>query len=160
MWTICALRELNPHQWSLTKQSSLKGWKMMPNTCQTSWSQRGWCNKPTKWQFQSIFHTENFNALKCNESTEVDRRTLLHLHSGTLWSTNSDTHQVVEEQDKSSDIEQQPPFGDRKKSNIQPHNRGWGLQNQQEHHIILTKYEAVHPTAVSKNNSSSGMLII
>ena len=63
------------------------------------------------------------------------------------------------EQDKSSDIEQQPPFGDRKISNIQPQNRGGGLQNQQEHHIILTKYEAVHPTAVSENNSSSGMLI-
>ena len=30
----------------------------------------------------------------------------------------------VEEQDKSSDIEQQPPFGDRKISNIQPQNRG------------------------------------
>ena len=29
-----------------------------------------------------------------------------------------------------------------------------------EHHIILTKYEAVHPTAVSENNSSSGMLIM
>ena len=28
------------------------------------------------------------------------------------------------EQDKSSDIEQQPPFGDRKISNIQPQNRG------------------------------------
>ena len=65
------------------------------------------------------------------------------------------------EQDKSSDIEQQPPFGDRKISNIQPQIRwGGGLQNQQEHHIILTKYEAVHPTAVSENNSSSGMLII
>ena len=32
--------------------------------------------------------------------------------------------------------------------------------NQREHHIILTKYEAVHPTAVSENYSSSGMLII
>ena len=51
----------------------------------------------------------------------------------------------LQEQDKSSDIEQQPPFGDRKISNIQPQNRG--VQNQQEHHIILTKYEAVHPTA-------------
>ena len=66
----------------------------------------------------------------------------------------------VQEQDKSSNIEQQPPFGDREKSNIQSQNRGGGLQNQQEHHIILTKYEAVHPTAVSENNSSSGMLII
>ena len=32
------------------------------------------------------------------------------------------------EQDKSSDIEQQPPFGDRKISNIQPQNRGGGVK--------------------------------
>ena len=32
----------------------------------------------------------------------------------------------LKEQDKSSDIEQQPPFGDRKISNIQPQNRGGG----------------------------------
>ena len=31
-----------------------------------------------------------------------------------------------QEQDKSSDIEQQPPFDDRKISNIQPRNRGGG----------------------------------
>ena len=32
------------------------------------------------------------------ESTEVERRTWLHVHvpSGKLWSTSSDTHQVVE----------------------------------------------------------------
>ena len=34
----------------------------------------------------------------------------------------------IQEQDKSSDIEQQPPFGDRKISNVQPQNRGW-VQN-------------------------------
>ena len=28
--------------------------------------------------------------------TEVDRRTKLHVSSGTHWSTSSDTHQVVE----------------------------------------------------------------
>ena len=33
-----------------------------------------------------------------------------------------------QEQDKSSDIEQQPPFGDRKISNIQPQNRGGGFK--------------------------------
>ena len=32
---------------------------------------------------------------------------------------------------------------------------GLGLQNQREHNFILTKYEAVHPTDVSENNSSS-----
>ena len=30
------------------------------------------------------------------ESTEVDRRTWLHVPSGTHWSTSSDTHQGVE----------------------------------------------------------------
>ena len=35
-----------------------------------------------------------------------------------------------------------------------------GVQNQWEHYIILTKYEAVHPTGVSENNSSLGRLII
>ena len=29
------------------------------------------------------------------ESTEIDRRTWLHVPSGTPWSTSSDTHKVV-----------------------------------------------------------------
>ena len=33
-------------------------------------------------------------------------------------------------------------------------------ENQREHHIILTKYDAVPPMDVSKNNLSPGMLII
>ena len=36
------------------------------------------------------------------ESTEVDRRTWLHVPSGTHWSTSSDTHQVVDIQIKTS----------------------------------------------------------
>ena len=39
---------------------------------------------------------DNFDALKRYESTEVDRRTWLHVPSGTPLSTISDTHQVVE----------------------------------------------------------------
>ena len=30
------------------------------------------------------------------ESTEVERKTWLHVPQGKLWSTSSDTHQVVE----------------------------------------------------------------
>ena len=30
------------------------------------------------------------------ESTEVDRRTWLYVHSETHWSTSNDTHQMVE----------------------------------------------------------------
>ena len=48
------------------------------------------------------FNAENFDALKRYESTEVDRRTWLHVASGTLWSTSSDIHQVVE--DKKEEI--------------------------------------------------------
>ena len=36
------------------------------------------------------------------ESTEVDRRTCLHVPSGTHWYTSSDTHQVVEIQIETS----------------------------------------------------------
>ena len=36
------------------------------------------------------------------ESTEIDRRTWLHVPSGTHWSTSSDTHQVVEIQIETS----------------------------------------------------------
>ena len=42
------------------------------------------------------FFTGNFDALKRYESTEVDRRTWLHVSTETHWSTSSDTHQVVE----------------------------------------------------------------
>ena len=39
---------------------------------------------------------ENFDALKCYESTEVDRRTWLHVPAGTHWSTSIDAHQVID----------------------------------------------------------------
>ena len=68
----------------------------MPKNTQTSWSQKEWCNKPTKLQFQSIFNKDKFDALKTLRITEVDCRTWLHVPSGTHLSTSSDTHQVVE----------------------------------------------------------------
>ena len=43
----------------------------------------------------TIFNTENFDALKRYEATEVDRRSWPHVPSGTLWSTGSDINQVV-----------------------------------------------------------------
>ena len=51
---------------------------------------------PTKLQFQSILIRIILMLSKRYESTEVDRRTWLHVPSGTHWSTSSDTHQVVE----------------------------------------------------------------
>ena len=35
-------------------------------------------------------------------STEIDRKTWLHVPSGTPWSTSSDTHQVVRNQKETS----------------------------------------------------------
>ena len=56
----------------------------------------GWCITRTKLQFKVNFTMENLDALTRYESTEIDRRTWLHVPSGTPWSTNSDTHQAVE----------------------------------------------------------------
>ena len=69
----------------------------------------------------------------------------------------------LQEQDKSSDIQQQLAFGDciYKNTSKTIHSlKIGGLRNQHEYHVILTKYEAVQPTAVSENNSSSEMLIV
>ena len=38
----------------------------------TSWSQKGWCNKATKLQFQSILTRKILMLSKRYESTEVD----------------------------------------------------------------------------------------
>ena len=49
------------------------------------------------------FETRKISMLsKRYELTEVDRRTWLHVPSGTHWSTSSDTHQVVEIQIETS----------------------------------------------------------
>ena len=50
---------------------------------------------PHNYNFNQ-FYTENFDALKRYESTEVDRRNWQHGPLGTHWSTSSDTHQVLE----------------------------------------------------------------
>ena len=50
---------------------------------------------PQNYNFNQ-FYPDNFDDLKRYKSTEVDRRTWLHVPSGTHWSTSSDTHQVVE----------------------------------------------------------------
>ena len=45
------------------------------------------------------------------ESTEVDRRTWLHVPSGTHWFTSSDTHQVVEIQIETSKLDEKEITG-------------------------------------------------
>ena len=45
------------------------------------------------------------------------------------WYKETDDILYIKEQDKSSDIEKQPPFGDRKLNNTQPQNKEvWGLK--------------------------------
>ena len=69
----------------------------MPQSTKSKLSQKGWCKKkPRKLQFKSNFNTENVDVVERYESTEVYRRTWLHVRSGTTCSTSSDTHQVVE----------------------------------------------------------------
>ena len=56
--------------------------KMIVRKCQkTRWSQKKWCDKPTK--LQSILIRKILILSKRYESTEVDCRTLLHVPSGS-----------------------------------------------------------------------------
>ena len=50
---------------------------------------------PQNYNFNQFKAREILMFSKRYESTEVDRRTWLHVPSGTHWSTSSDTHQVV-----------------------------------------------------------------
>ena len=71
------------------------------------------CQKNTETKLDGVINPHNYNFKKFQtrkilmlpkryKSTEVDRRTWLHVPSGTPWSTSSDTHQVVEIQKETS----------------------------------------------------------
>ena len=59
----------------------------MPNQAKAKWD--GVINPQITISYN--FNTENVDALQHYESTEVDRRTWLHVSSGSPWSTSSDT---------------------------------------------------------------------
>ena len=70
----------------------------------TRWSQKGRFLKTTKLHLQTFLNSENFDALK---TIRIIRswpwsRTCLHVPSGTLWSTSSDTRQVVKTRTETS----------------------------------------------------------
>ena len=68
----------------------------MPKECQIKLKRKGMVQYTHKITIPVNLNAENFDALRRYQSTEVDRRTWLHMPSGTPWSTSSDTHQVVE----------------------------------------------------------------
>ena len=41
IWIICAFRALNPHRWSLAKQSNLKSWKVITKKCLNKMEPKG-----------------------------------------------------------------------------------------------------------------------
>ena len=86
---------MNPHQWSLAKKW-FQTLQMNAKKCQIKVKPKGMVKYTHKITISVNFNTKNFDALKHYESTEIDRRTWLHVPSGTPWSTSSDTHQVVE----------------------------------------------------------------
>ena len=57
---------------------------------------------PQNYNLNQFWTRKILMLSKRYESTEVDRRTWLHVPSGTHWSTSSDTHQVVEIQIETS----------------------------------------------------------
>ena len=56
----------------------------------------GWCNKPSKLQFLSIFIKVNFDALQTLLITRGQPYNLVSCFLGDLWSTSSNTYQEVE----------------------------------------------------------------
>ena len=50
---------------------------------------------PQNYNFNQFKTRKILMLSKRYESTEVDRRTWLHVPSGTHWSTSSDTHQAL-----------------------------------------------------------------
>ena len=69
-----------------TNKVVLKVWNLCRKSAKTSWSQKGWCNKPTILQFQSVLTREILMLSKRYESTEVDRRIWLHVPSiSMVW---------------------------------------------------------------------------
>ena len=80
----------------LSQNKVVSNVKMISQTCQIKLSQKGWCNKPTKLQFQSILTRKILMLSITTNQPKSTRRTWLHVPSGTPWSTSSDTHQVVE----------------------------------------------------------------
>ena len=62
----------------------------MPKSAETSWSQKEWCNKPTKLQFQSMFM---LMFIFCNSMTTTRISTIGHL---LLFKTNNCIHSIQE----------------------------------------------------------------
>ena len=58
-------------------------------------SKRDGVINPQKYNFNQFVTRKMLMLSNRYESTEVDRRTWLHVPSGTTWSTSNDTHQVV-----------------------------------------------------------------
>ena len=83
------------HQWSLTKQSRSKSWKVMSLSAKTRWSEKRWCKNQQNYKFNQ-FEYGTFWW----ESIVVDRRTWLGVPSKTLWFTS--THQIFEIQKETS----------------------------------------------------------
>ena len=84
----CSIKKLKSNDRKVPKQAEAK---------------RDGVINPQNYNFKQFFKHGKFLMLsKRYESTEVDRRTWLHVPSGTHWSTSSDTHQVVEIQIETS----------------------------------------------------------
>ena len=90
------MRVINPSQWSLAKQSSLKVENSGPKMPKQAEAKRDGVINPQKLQVKLILIQKSLMLSQRYESTEVNHRTWLHVSSGTHCSTSCGTHQVVE----------------------------------------------------------------
>ena len=74
----------------------------MPKRPKQAKAKRDGVIKPQNYNFNQFLTRTILMLSKRYESTKVDRRTWLHVPSGTHWSTSNDTHQFVETQKETS----------------------------------------------------------
>ena len=87
----------------LSQTCNIKNWKSNDQKClKKAEAKRDVVINSQNYNFNQFQTRKSLMLSKRYESTEVDRRTWLHVPSGTHWSTSSDTHQVVEIQIESS----------------------------------------------------------
>ena len=90
-----------------------------------------WHAAPVAYVLSKDFYLTGMGTLYCNAVS-------LFFYIPKIINYIPELQLHVREQDKSSDIEQQPTFGDCKYNNSLPQKKGGGIQNQREHSYSIT----------------------
>ena len=84
IWTICAFRVLNPRQWSLAKERSLKSWKCLPKVPKQGTAKRDGVISPQNYNlndfYKSLFIFQLLDECHCWWTKESPRAHVANLY--------------------------------------------------------------------------------